>query len=45
MGEYGVDVVEFGTRNDTIHAANERVAIEEVEELHRVFADLIGRFD
>jgi succinyl-diaminopimelate desuccinylase len=44
MGAYGIDVVEFGTRNDTIHAANERVAIDEVEGLHRVFADVIGRF-
>lgn len=41
MGQYGVDVVEFGTRNDTIHAANERVAIDEVEGLYRVFGDLI----
>jgi succinyl-diaminopimelate desuccinylase len=44
MGAYGIEVVEFGPRNDTIHAANERVAIDEVEGLHRVFADLIGRF-
>jgi succinyl-diaminopimelate desuccinylase len=41
MGEYGVDVVEFGVRNDTIHAANERVHISEVEGLKRVFSDLI----
>jgi len=43
MGAYGIDVVEFGPRNDTIHAVNERVAIEEVEGLYRVFSDLIGR--
>ncbi|WP_292656752.1 succinyl-diaminopimelate desuccinylase [Nitratifractor sp.] len=44
FGEYGVKVVEFGVRNDTIHAPNERVAIEEVEGLYRVFRDLIERF-
>jgi succinyl-diaminopimelate desuccinylase len=43
MGAYGIDVVEFGTRNDTIHAPNERVAIDEVEGLERVFVDLIER--
>ncbi len=44
FGEYGVKVVEFGVRNDTIHAPNERVAVEEVEGLYRVFRDLIERF-
>jgi succinyl-diaminopimelate desuccinylase len=43
MGQYGIDVVEFGTRNDTIHAPNERVAVAEVEALERVFVDVIGR--
>ncbi len=41
MGQYGIAVVEFGVRNDTIHAANERVDISEVEGLERVFIDLI----
>ena len=41
MGAYGIDVVEFGTRNDTIHAANERVDIDDVEGLYRVFTELI----
>ena len=44
FGEYGIKVVEFGVRNDTIHAPNERVAVEEVEGLYRVFRDLIERF-
>ncbi len=43
MGAHGIEVVEFGTRNDTIHAPNERVAIEEVEALERVFQVLIER--
>jgi len=45
MGEYGIDVVEFGVRNDTIHAANERVSIDEVEALERVFAKMIKEWD
>jgi len=44
FGEYGVKVVEFGPRNDTIHAPNERVAVEEVEGLFRVFRRVIERF-
>ena len=44
FAEYGVKVVEFGVRNDTIHAPNERVAVDEVEKLYRVFRDLIERF-
>ncbi|WP_292660108.1 succinyl-diaminopimelate desuccinylase [Nitratifractor sp.] len=44
FAEYGVKVVEFGVRNDTIHAPNERVAIEEVEGLYRVFRRVIEAF-
>jgi succinyl-diaminopimelate desuccinylase len=45
MGAFGIDVVEFGVINDTIHAANERTSIEEVEALHKVFEDLIKTFN
>ena len=41
MGQYGIDVVEFGVINDTIHAPNERTSIAEVEGLYEVFAHLI----
>ena len=44
MGAFGIDVVEFGVINDTIHAPNERTSIEEVEQLHRVFGDLVQYF-
>jgi len=44
FGEYGVKVVEFGPRNDTIHAPNERVAVDEVEGLYRVFRRVIESF-
>ncbi len=45
MGAYGIDVVEFGVINDTIHAPNERTSIEEVEGLYAVFVALIGSFE
>jgi len=44
MGAFGIDVVEFGVINDTIHAPNERTSVEEVESLFFVFRDLIARF-
>jgi len=37
----GVDVIEFGVKNDTIHSVNERTTKEEVEDLYRVFKELI----
>jgi succinyl-diaminopimelate desuccinylase len=44
LAAYGVEVVEFGVINDTIHAPNEKTTIEEVTSLHRVFKDLIAKF-
>jgi succinyl-diaminopimelate desuccinylase len=44
MGQYGIDVVEFGVINDTIHAPNERTSIAEVEGLYEVFTDLIQQW-
>jgi len=44
VAAYGIDVIEFGVINDTIHAPNERTSIHEVEQLHRVFGRLIERF-
>ena len=43
LAEYGIDVVEFGVLNDTIHAPNEKTTIDEVEKLKRVF-DRVIRF-
>lgn len=37
----GIDVIEFGVINDTIHAVNERTSIKEVENLYEVFKNLI----
>jgi len=44
MGAFGIDVVEFGVINDTIHAPNECTSIVEVEKLYEVFKDLIHKF-
>ena len=44
IAPYGIDVVEFGVRNDTIHAPNERTTKEEVQKLYEVFRELISRF-
>lgn len=44
IAEYGIDVIEFGVINDTIHAPNERTSITEIEQLYTVFSRLIERF-
>lgn len=44
MGAFGIDVVEFGVINDTIHAPNERTSIKEVEALCDVFKNVIENF-
>ena len=45
MGAFGIDVVEFGVINDTIHAPNERTSIAEIESLFAVFQDMVKNFD
>ncbi|MDQ7047555.1 MAG: succinyl-diaminopimelate desuccinylase [Sulfurovum sp.] len=45
MGAFGIDVVEFGVINDTIHAPNERTSIKEVKALYNVFKDTIKYFN
>lgn len=44
VAQYGIDVIEFGVINDTIHAPNERTSIVEVESLAKIFSALIQRF-
>ena len=44
FGEFGVDTVEFGVINDTIHAPNERTTIKEVENLYKVFKSVLKSF-
>ncbi len=38
---FGIDVIEFGVINDTIHAINERTTAKEVQNLYEVFKTLI----
>ncbi|MNN99791.1 Succinyl-diaminopimelate desuccinylase [compost metagenome] len=45
IAAYGIDVVEFGVINDTIHAPNERTSIKEVEQLCEVFKALVENFN
>jgi len=40
----GIDVVEFGVKNDTIHSVNERTTRKEVENLYEVFKTLISEW-
>lgn len=44
VAAYGIDVIEFGVINDTIHAPNERTSIDEVKNLYTVFTTLIHNF-
>jgi len=41
----GIEVIEFGVKNDTIHAVNERTTKKEVEDLYQVFKNLIKIWD
>jgi succinyl-diaminopimelate desuccinylase len=45
MGAFGIDVVEFGVINDTIHAPNECTSIVEVEKLCEVFQYMVKHFN
>ncbi|MEA3331434.1 MAG: succinyl-diaminopimelate desuccinylase [Campylobacterota bacterium] len=42
VSQFGIDVIEFGVINDTIHAINERTTTKEVENLYKVFKKLLG---
>ncbi len=40
---YGADVVELGPTNETIHKINERVNIDELEQLNKIYAEIFSR--
>lgn len=44
IAAYGIDVIEFGVKNDSIHAPNENTTFLEVEQLRDVFLHLIENF-
>jgi len=41
MAPFGIKVIEFGVKNDTIHSVNERTTKKEVIQLYEVFKTLI----
>lgn len=45
IAKYGINVVEFGVINDTIHAVNERTTAEEVIKLYQIFKQLINTYE
>ena len=44
FARYGVEVAEFGVKNDKIHSVDESVEAWEVERLALVFSDILERF-
>ena len=44
FGAFGIEAIEFGVINDTIHSINERTTVKEVEGLTEVFENLIKNF-
>jgi len=44
FAQHGVKTIEFGVKNDRIHAPNERTSIEEVKGLYEVFKKVVEKF-
>jgi len=44
FGQFKIDTVEFGVKNDTIHAINEKTEVEYVEKLADVFENIIANW-
>ncbi len=44
FGEQGIDTVEFGVKNDTIHSVDERVEAGEVKKLYSIFCRVLEKF-
>ncbi len=44
FGAFGIEAIEFGVVNDTIHSVGERTSVKEVEDLCLVFQHLITNF-
>jgi len=45
MAPLGIDVIEFGVKNDTIHSVNERTSVKEVQDLYEIFKNLIKNWN
>jgi succinyl-diaminopimelate desuccinylase len=44
FGQYKIDTIEFGVINDTIHSVGERTTVKEVENLCKIFTDIIKSY-
>jgi len=44
IAEYGIDVIEFGPINETIHAPNEKVSKDDLAKLETIFVQFINKF-
>ncbi len=44
LAAYGVETVEFGVINDTIHAPNESTTVEQVEKLYEIFYNTVRHY-
>lgn len=44
LASYGVEVIEFGVRNNTIHSANEYTLLKDVTKLKDIFLSVIDKF-
>jgi len=44
FGQYKIDTIEFGVINDTIHSVGERTTVKEVENLTKVFENIIRNY-
>lgn len=44
MAPMGINVIEFGVKNDTIHSIDERTTKEEIQSLYEVFFNLIQKW-
>ncbi len=43
ISKYGVTVLEFGVKNETIHAPNECVGVDEIDKLTKIFQEFIKK--
>jgi len=41
FGQFKIDTIEFGVINDTIHSVGEKTTVKEVENLSKIFEDII----
>ena len=44
FGQFKIDTIEFGVINDTIHSVGEKTTVKEVENLSKIFEDIIKSY-